>query len=82
MISESSTGKENLNVLLLKEKIPSDVEGPQDQGSNEADPNKHKEFFTETLLHKNKVLRIIARDDHVIDTERKGTTTRGSVDKK
>jgi uncharacterized protein with PIN domain len=34
------------------------------------------------LLRKIKVLRIIAHDDHVIDTEKKGTTTRGSVDKK
>jgi hypothetical protein len=34
------------------------------------------------LLHKIKVLRIIACDDHVIDIEKKGTTTRGSMDKK
>jgi hypothetical protein len=33
-------------------------------------------------LHKINVLRVIARDDHVIDIEKKkGATTRGSVDK-
>jgi len=84
VISESSTGKEVLSVLLLREKDTIRCGGDlKTKEVTKGTQIRHKECLTETLLHKINVLGIIARDDHVIDIEKKkGATTRGSVNKK
>jgi hypothetical protein len=44
---------------------------------------RHEECLTERLLHKCNVLRVVTRDDHVIDIEKKKcVTTRRGVNKK
>jgi hypothetical protein len=83
VISETSTRKEVVSVLLLREKNTIRCGG--DLKAKEVTKGtqiRHKECLTEMPLHKINVLRVIARDDHVIDIEKKkGATTRGSVDK-
>jgi hypothetical protein len=83
VISEGSTRKEVLSVLLLGEE--NTIRGRGDLKTKEVTKRtqiRHQELLTETLLHKCNMLRIITRDDHVIDIEKKGATTRRSVDKK
>jgi hypothetical protein len=72
MISESSTRKEILSVLLLREKNTIRCGG--DLKTKEVTKRtqiRHEECLTETLLHKGNGLRVITRDDHVIDIEKK-----------
>jgi hypothetical protein len=84
VISEGSTRKEVMSVLLLGEE--NTIRGRGNLKTKEVTKRtqiRHQELLTETLLHKCNVLRIVTRDDHVIDIEKKkGATTRRSVDKK
>jgi hypothetical protein len=84
VISESSSRNEVLSVLLLREE--NTIRGGGDLRTKEVTKRtqiRHKKFLTETLLHKSNVLRIITRDDHVINIKKKkGATKRRSVDKK
>jgi hypothetical protein len=75
--------KEVLNVLLLGEE--NTIRGRGDLKTKEVTKRtqiRHQELLTETLLHKCNVLRIVTRDDHVIDIEKKKGATTRSVNKK
>jgi hypothetical protein len=84
VICESSTGEEILSVLLLREK--NTIRRGGDLKTKEVTKRtqiRHEECLTETLLHKGNKLRVVTRDDHVIDIEKqKGATTGRSVNKK
>jgi hypothetical protein len=84
VISESSTGNEVLSVLLLRKK--NTISGRGDLKTKKVTKRtqiRHQKLLTETLLHKGNVLRIVTRDDHVINIKKKkSATTRRSVDKK
>jgi hypothetical protein len=84
VISESSTRKEVLSVLLLREKDTIRCGGDlKTKKITKGTQIRHKEGLTKMLLHKGNKLRVVTRDDHVIDIEKKKCATmRRSVNKK
>jgi hypothetical protein len=83
VISESSTGNEVLGVLLLREKNTIRCGGDlKTKKVSKRTQIRHKECLIETLLHKGNELRVVTREDHVIDIEKKKcATTRRGVNK-
>jgi hypothetical protein len=82
VISEGSTGEQVLSVLFLGKK--NTIRGGGDLKTKEVTKRtqiRHKKGLTDVLLHKGNKLRVITRDDHVINIEEKGATTRGGVNK-
>jgi hypothetical protein len=84
VICESRTGEEILSVLLLREK--NTIRRGGDLKTKEVTKGtqiRHEECLTEMLLHKGNKLRVVTRDDHVINIEKKkGATTGRSVNKR
>src|SRR3954469_10966529 len=82
LIPKSSTIKKILNILLLR-----DVKAIRSGGN--LNPKKvsrrtkisHKKLITKTSLNKGDMLRIITRNDHIINIEKKSASTRRSVNK-
>jgi hypothetical protein len=75
-------GKEVLSVLLVREENTIKGGGDDFKTKKVMKRTQILELLIETLLHKCNMLRIITRDDHVIDIEKKKDATTRGVDKK
>lgn len=79
-ISKTSVSKDILNVLLLVEVVAlrrrSDL---NPEKLTKRTQIRHQKLFTETLLHKINVLKVIPSNDHIIHIEEERPTLRRGV---